>query len=108
MVLNSPEPKTPPVRGKTLPNPLLMRQSQVDLSRVQRVQKAHTLPGSNRSFSTSNIDLNNAINNNPDLNHFGSSNNRVTQSVSILSLHQSDDNEAYCFDNRYDIGSLFD
>lgn len=90
MVLTSPEPEElPPTRGKTLPNPQLMRQSHVDLS--TRLQKAHTLP-SNRAASA--IDLHNAINNN------GVIRTRTPNSVSILSLHQSDDNEGFCFDNR--------
>ena len=97
MVL-TPEPRTPPPhRGKTLPNPLLMRQSQVDLTVNSRVQKAHTLP-CNRGRTASAIELNNAINN----NNLGSvTRTRTPQSVSILSLHQSDDNDGYCFDNRY-------
>jgi len=96
MVLTSPEPRTPPPpRGKTLPNPLLMRQSQVDLTVSSRVQKAHTLP-CNRGRTASAIELNNAINN----NNLGSmTRTRTPQSVSILSLHQSDDNDGYCFDN---------
>ena len=100
MVLTSPEPRTPPPpRGKTLPNPLLMRQSQVDLTSAvnSRVQKAHTLP-TNRGRTASAIELNNAINN----NNPGpmAARTRTPQSVSILSLHQSDDNDGYCFDNR--------
>lgn len=86
MVLTSPEP--PPSRGKTLPNPALMRQSHADL----RLQKAHTLPSNQRARTVSAIDLHNAINN----NNFRT---RTPQSVSILSLHQSDDNDGYCFDN---------
>ena len=100
MVLTSPEPTKigadpPPTRGKTLPNPLLMRQSNVDLSMAARLQKAHTLP-SNRARTVSAIDLHNAINNNQQ----GLTRTRTPNSVSILSLHQSDDNEVYCFDNR--------
>ena len=99
MVLTSPEPRTPPPpRGKTLPNPMLMRQSQVDLTSAVngRVQKAHTLP-TNRGRTASAIELNNAINNN---NPGPMARTRTPQSVSILSLHQSDDNDGYCFDNR--------
>ena len=91
MVLTSPEPKSP-TRGQTLPHPLLLRQSNIDLTSAARQPRAHTLPG-NRSMTLSYIDLNNAINNNPIRT-------RSPQSVSILSLHQSDDNEGYCFDNR--------
>ncbi len=98
MVLTSPEPHDGPstkaFRGKTLPNPTLLRQSNIDLSvSSARKQKAHTLP-TNRTRTCSAIELNNAINNN------GNNLIRTPQSVSILSLHQSDDNEAYCFDNR--------
>lgn len=94
MVLTSPEPPEPPSRGKTLPNPALLRQSHADLSTssANRLQKAHTLPSNQRGRTVSAIDLHNAINN----NHFRT---RTPQSVSILSLHQSDDNEGYCFDN---------
>ena len=93
MVLTSPSEPKSPTRGQTLPHPVLMRQSNVDLS-VSTQQRARTLPITNRSMTLSYIDLNNAINNNP-------SRTKSPHSVSILSLHQSDDNEAYCLDNRY-------
>ena len=64
MVLNLPEPRTPPPqRGKTLPNQLLKRQSQVDLTVNARIKKAATLP-SNQGRTASAIELNNAINSN--------------------------------------------
>ena len=63
-----------------------------------RVPRAHTLPNSNRSLTLSTIDLNNAINNNQLLRTRSPGGG---QSVSIMSLPQSDDNEAFSFDNRY-------
>jgi len=61
-----------------------------------RVPRAHTLPNSNRSLTLSTIDLNNAINNNQLLRTRSPGGG---QSVSIMSLPQSDDNEAFSFDN---------
>ena len=102
MVLTSPEHHItpnrppPPTRGMTLPQTIL-RQSHNDLMvSSARVPRAHTLPNSNRSLST--IDLNNAINNNQLLRTRSPGGGH---SVSIMSLPQSDDNEAFSFDNRY-------
>ena len=61
-----------------------------------RVPRAHTLPNSNRSLTLSQIDLNNAINNNQLLRTRSPGGGH---SVSIMSLPQSDDNEAFSFDN---------
>ena len=106
MVLTSPEHhnphhpqhRPPPTRGMTLPQTLL-RQSHNDLMvSSTRVPRAHTLPNSNRSLTLSTIDLNNAINNNQLLRTRSPGGG---QSVSIMSLPQSDDNEAFSFDNRY-------
>merc|ERR1712018_1009693 len=80
----------------TLPQTLL-RQSHNDLmASSTRVPRAHTLPNSNRSLTLSQIDLNNAINNNQLLRTRSPGGGH---SVSIMSLPQSDDNDAFSFDN---------
>ena len=107
MVLTSPEhhhhqqhsSRPPPTRGTTLPH-TLMRQSHTDIPTLasNKVPRANTLPNSNRSLTLSTIDLNNAINNNQLSSRTRSPGGG--HSVSIMSLPQSDDNDAFSFDNR--------
>lgn len=101
MVLTSPEIRSPPSRGTTLPNQFAFsRQSNVDLEKP-RPERANTLPNRARSMTVSAIDLNNLINNNPAIMITA---RKSPHSVSIMSLPNSDDNEGFTFDNRYSVG----